>query len=160
MARDIITVSLLADSHVDLAALQTWFEAEWPAWYGPGGPGNAAADLRMSSNRRVIPIAVVAHLDGTLCGTAALKPRSVETHPHLSPWLAALLVGRRFRRKGVGYRLIAEIEQLAAELGYPRLYCATATAGSLLARRGWHRLPRLAGERDVVWVKSLGRADS
>lgn len=154
---DRITVTLLADSPGALPTLQTWFEAEWPDWYGPGGPGNAAADLRRSSNRRIAPIALVAWLDGTLCGTAALKAQSIASHRHLSPWLAGLLVGRRFRRKGVGGRLVDEIERLAAGLGYPRIYCATTTAGSLLARRGWHRLPRIGQEREGVWVKSLER---
>jgi hypothetical protein len=33
--------------------------------------------------------------------------------------------------------LLAAIEQLAQCMGYKRIYCATATSSSLLARGGW-----------------------
>lgn len=152
-----VTTSFLADDAVALPVLQSWFQSEWRSWYGPAGPGNAAADLRATMNRTVLPIALVARLDGELCGTAALKGESVATHRHLGPWLAGLLVGPRFRRHGVGGVLINEIEMLAARMGFRRLYCATSTMRSLLERRGWHRLAGGPGDGEyTIYVKSLG----
>lgn len=150
-----LDIRLLADAPEALPVLQTWFESEWRDWYGPAGPANAASDLRRACNRGVLPIALVAFIDGEACGTAALKAQSVASHAHLSPWVAGLLVGRRFRRRGIGGRLLDEVESLAASLGFEHLYCATATARSLLERRGWLRLAGPPGPGGaVIYVKT------
>ncbi len=152
-----IAIKRLADDQAALPTLQTWFESEWPSYYGPTGPGNAAADLRRSMNRTTLPIALTAYVDGELCGTASLKTESVATHQHLSPWIGALVVARRHRRKGVGARLVAEVERLAAELGFQRVYGATSIQTSIFLRQGWHRYPGgpQTDARVVVYVKPI-----
>lgn len=139
-----LRIELLADHPEAIPVLREWFVREWPAYYGPGGPGNAEQDLRTSSGRDALPIALVALLEGEVCGTAALKTHSVTTHAHLTPWLAALLVIPRFRRRGIGERLIGAIESLARERGCRRLYVGTragpGTPESALRRRGWELL--------------------
>ena len=45
--------------------LVRWYVAEWPSWYGPGGRGDARADLAAASHcRDSLPLALVA-LDAT-----------------------------------------------------------------------------------------------
>ncbi len=142
-----VQIELLADHPEAKPQLRAWFEDEWAPYYGPGGPGDAERDLENSSKRDALPIAVVAMMNGEVCGTAALKRESVTTHPHLSPWLAALLVARRLRGRGIGDRLVAAVEALARKSGFDHLYAGTSTArdggqddvtlASLLVRRGW-----------------------
>ena len=66
----------------------------------------------------------------------ALRAESIDSHRHLTPWLAALLVAPEHRRRGIGTALIAAIEDEARRLGHGRLYVGTDEAG-LVERRGW-----------------------
>ncbi|MFX0202147.1 MAG: GNAT family N-acetyltransferase, partial [Candidatus Hodarchaeota archaeon] len=115
-------VGLLADHPQAIPILKEWFEREWAPYYGPDGPGDANKDLLDSCSRDELPVTLVAISDGEVCGTASLKAESVTTHKHLTPWLAALLVAPKFRRLGVGERLIAAIEEKAKQLGFHCLY--------------------------------------
>lgn len=136
-----VQIALLADHPEVLPALTDAFERAWAPYYGPEGPGSAEKDLVASCNRDRLPLAIVAFWEGTLCGTAALKAESVSTHTHLSPWLAALLVLPAYRRRGIGERLIAAVEDKATHLGYDTLYVGTGegsgTPESVLRKRGW-----------------------
>ncbi|MCG8490272.1 MAG: GNAT family N-acetyltransferase [Sneathiellales bacterium] len=136
-----LQIDLLADHPEAIPILTAWFEREWTPYYGPEGPGDAESDLRQFCNQTELPIAFVAILDGEICGTAALKQESVTTHPHLSPWLAALLVTPEFRRQGIAERLIEAIEKKAKELGFHTIYVGTGegsgTPESALRKRDW-----------------------
>ncbi len=115
------------------------FEAEWPAWYGPGGPGKADADLQAFANGQgALPVGVVAlGPQHQPLGLAALKATSVPSHSHLSPWAAAGYVAPAWRRQGVGALLLKALLSEASRLGYQTVYCATSTSESLLVRQGW-----------------------
>ncbi len=131
----------LADAPAAVPILTEWFIAEWGPYYGPDGPGDAETDLAACCNRDELPIAVVAlDADQNILGTAALKPYSLETHRHLSPWLAALLVAPEHRGKGIASALIAAIEDEARGRGLEALYSDTASGSTLLERRGWQML--------------------
>ena len=136
-----VRIELLADHREALPILRQWFEQDWAPYYGPDGPGNAEADLSGCCNRTELPIALVAFHDDEVCGTAALKKESVTTHPHFTPWLAAMLVGAGFRRRGIGGQLIAAVEDMARELGFTCLYVGTGegsgTPETTLRKRGW-----------------------
>ena len=136
-----LTIGLLVDYPQAIPLLEAWFEREWAPYYGPDGPGNAGTDLRASCGRTELPIAFVAIIDGEVCGAAALKTESVTTYPHLTPWLAALLVLPSFRRRGVAERLIAAVEEKARELGFGHIYVGTGegsgTPESALRKRDW-----------------------
>lgn len=137
-----LQTGLLADHPEAIPLLRTWFEREWAPYYGPEGPGDAERDLRLCCRRSELPIALVTVSGGRVCGTAALKSTSITTHPHLSPWLAALLVPPEYRRQGIGLQLIAAVEKTARRLGFDCIYAGTNTAESLLVRRGWEFLER------------------
>lgn len=140
-ALDEIEIELLADCPQTIDALRAWFETVWAPYYGHAGPGDAEADLRAACRRQGLPIALVARTGGRLCGTAALKEESLQTHRHLGPWLAALMVLPAYRRRGVGERLIAAVEALAVRSGFDRIYAGAGlgpgTPESALRRRGW-----------------------
>ena len=160
MRDDMVQIGYLADHPDLLPILREWFEREWADYYGPGGPGDAARDLAAYSGRDRLPIGLVAFRDGTPCGLAALKGESIDTHPHLGPWAAAGLVLPEYRRMGIGARLLAALESLAWELGYPATYTGTSTSASLMERSGWELVERLEyhGEDLGIYRKGNPRA--
>ncbi len=99
---DNIKIELLADNPEAIPILKELFESEWEPYYGEAGPGDAEKDIKGSNNRTELPIGLVAKFEGKICGTAALKKESVTTFPDFYPWLAALIVGPEYRKKGIG----------------------------------------------------------
>lgn len=152
-----IATALLAEHAEVIPELRRWFEAEWPAYYGAGGRGDAGADLRSFARRDALPLGVVAFRDGILCGVAALKAESISSHRHLTPWIAAGLVEPAMRGRGIGTCLLGGVQQQARRLGFDRVHCATATAETLLEREGFRLLERVLheGEKLGVYVKRL-----
>jgi len=139
-----------------LPVLVRWFVEEWGDYYGPGGPGDAEADLKAASYRDRLPVGLVAVDDNRQpLGTVALKAESVPSHRHLSPWLAALLVAPEHRQKGIGAALIAALEDEARRLGFEHLYTATDTASGLIERRGWRAFDQAPTLRGTVPVYVL-----
>ncbi len=138
---DRLIIELLADHPEALPTLKKLFESEWEPYYGAEGPGDAETDIKNSANRTELPIAVVAIVDGNICGTAALKMESVTTYPDYFPWLAGLLVAPICRRRGIGEKLIIEIEKLAKQLGYREIYVGTGEKSGMseitLDKRNW-----------------------
>jgi len=130
------------------------FKAEWPAWYGPGGPGDAQADLQAFANPNgQLPVGVVAlGPSHQPLGVAALKATSIPSHSHLSPWAAAGYVLPSCRRQGLGALLLAALLAEASRLGFHAIYCATATSESLLAREGWSQMESLVHEGHQLQV--------
>ncbi len=139
---DNLKIELLADHPEAFPMLKDLFELEWEPYYGVEGPGNAETDIRNSANSTELPIAVVALVDGIICGTAALKMESVTTYPDYYPWLAGLLVAPEYRRQGIGEKLIARIEDLAKQLGYKEIYVGTGEKSGMseitLDKRNWN----------------------
>lgn len=138
---DSLKIELLADHPEALPTLKKLFESEWEPYYGVEGPGDAETDIKNSANRTELPVAVVAIVDGNVCGTAALKMESVTTFPDYSPWLAGLLVTPEYRRQGIGEQLIASIEDLAKQLGYSEIFVGTGDKSGMsemtLDKRNW-----------------------
>ena len=143
-----VRIERLANHREYLPVIALWFEREWPSYYGVNGQANAEADLRSYANHTVLPVGIIAFCDGKPCGVAALKPDSISSRSHLTPWAGAGFVLSSFRRRGIGAKLLAGVEQLAREFGFVRVYCATSTSASLLERNGWHFVERVnhAGE--------------
>jgi GNAT superfamily N-acetyltransferase len=121
------------------APLAAAFEQEWPDWYGPGGQGDAAADLAVYANPEgALPVGVVAlGPGGAPIGIAALKAAFTPEFAHLSPWASAGWVRPDLRRRGLGALLLQALEAEGRRLGCTHLYCATITAVTLLEREGW-----------------------
>jgi len=143
----VLTVSPLVQHKDLLPLLSSWLVQEWPDWYGPGGRGDAGADLSsFAASEASLPVGFAALLDGVPIGVAALKTASLPTHGHLTPWAGAGLVLPAYRGRGVGAKLLDALVQHAARLGFLRIYCATATAVSLLRRSGWSEVESIQHE--------------
>ena len=118
-----------------------WFKKEWPDWYGPGGAGDADADLRRyAQDDALIPLGLVALCDGQPCGFGALKQQGIGSDPTRGPWAGAGYVLPALRGRGLGALLLRALVGEAQALGFERVYCVTGTAQSLLQREGWQVL--------------------
>ena len=130
------------------------FESEWPNWYGAGGKGDARKDLEAFANPEGnLPVGVIALDDAGLpVGIAALKATSIATHAHLSPWATAGYVVASRRRAGIGARLLSALLAEAQRLGFHTVYCATATARSLLEREGWSQFDAVVHDGERLFI--------
>lgn len=150
-----VTISPLIQHRDLIPLLSSWFVEAWPEWYGPGGRGNAAADLiAFATSESQCPVGFIALEKKAPVGIMALKAESLPTHRHLCPWAAAGLVLPSHRGRGIGAQLLRVLVQQAGTLGYPRVYCGTATAASLLRRSGWSELETIQHEGEAVVIFS------
>ncbi len=140
---DPIRIELLCRHPGWLPDVARWFVAQWPDWYGPGGPGDVQRDLQDFSASPdvlplgVLPLGVLALRGDQAVGAAVLKAESIPSHRHLRPWAAAGYVLPALRGQGIGAALLAGLLLQARRLGHEQLYCGTATANRLLQRSGW-----------------------
>lgn len=154
-----VTVSPLTQYREFVPLLSSWFVEEWPEWYGPGGRGNAVADLTaFATSESKLPVGFIALEKSGPVGVMALKAESLPTHRYLCPWAAAGLVLPSHRGRGIGAQLLGVLVQQASALGYPRVYCGTATAVSLLCRSGWSELETIQHEGEAIAIFSKATA--
>jgi GNAT superfamily N-acetyltransferase len=110
---------------------------EW-AYLRPGESLEARTSrLRSYMGRQGIPTAVVALDQRARLGSAMLVAKDLDTHPHLSPWLAGVYVHPKFRRHGIATALVSRIIDEARSLGTRTLYLYTASAEQFFSRLGW-----------------------
>jgi N-acetylglutamate synthase-like GNAT family acetyltransferase len=88
-------------------------------------------------NRDRLPIAWVAHANGQLLGTAALRVHELEGREDLTPWLGGVIVGSHFRRRGIGAALCAHVEDEARSREIQTLYLFTLDKQAWFSRMGW-----------------------
>jgi GNAT superfamily N-acetyltransferase len=143
----------LVEAREIIPTLAKWFVEEWAPYYGPDGPGVAEEDLMAYCNRDQIPTALVAFdAESNVVGTAALKADSVGSELGQGPWLAAFLVGKHHRGKGVGTALVEAIEREACRLGFQTIYTSTDAAEGIYRRRGWRALNQVSSLRGPITV--------
>ena len=146
---DELVIDPLAQHPEAIPTLAHWFETEWPDWY-LSGRGDALADLQDFSGLGRLPLGLVAILNGSPVGIAALKAMSIESHQHLTPWASAGLVTPELRGRGIGLRLLHALTQEAKALGFAHLYCATGTAQNLLLRAQWEALEHIVHDNQAL----------
>jgi N-acetylglutamate synthase-like GNAT family acetyltransferase len=88
---------------------------------------------------------------------ACLVESDIDSHHHLTPWLATVLVAPTHRGKGVGSALSRRATEEAEALGVSQLYLFTFDKASFYARMGWSALEqaRLAGISGTIMVRTL-----
>ena len=80
---------------------------------------------------------MVAHGNGQLFGTAALRVHDLEGREDLTPWLGGVFVGSHFRRQGIGAALCAIVEDEARSREIQTLYLFTLDKQTWYLRLGW-----------------------
>jgi N-acetylglutamate synthase-like GNAT family acetyltransferase len=91
-------------------------------------------------NRDKLPIAWVAHANGQLLGTAALRVHDLDGREDLTPWLGGVFVCSPFCRLGIGAALCATVEAEARSQEIETLYLFTLDKQAWYSRLGWRVL--------------------
>jgi predicted N-acetyltransferase YhbS len=120
-------------AHIDRVA--AWIHTEFWADKQIHTPASLAALLRDAARPDSIPLSLLALVDGEPVGTVNLVENDDDKRAHLRPWLAALVVVREQRGRGIGSRLVRKLAGLAATLGYSSMYLGTDNP-SFYARQG------------------------
>jgi predicted N-acetyltransferase YhbS len=132
-----VRISYLIEHPEYVRQLAQWLFEEWDAILGEKTPEVRIKKLNAHMNRDQLPIAWVAHENGQLLGTAALRARDLEGREDLTPWLGGVFVGPDFRRRGIGAALCATVEDAARSRGIQTLYLFTLDKQVWYSRMGW-----------------------
>ena len=104
---------------------------------GEKTPETRIKKLNAHMNRDQLPIAWVAHANGQLLGTAALRVHDLEGREDLTPWLGGVFVGSQFRRRGIGAALCTTVEEAARSLRVRLFIFSHSTSRAWYSGQGW-----------------------
>ena len=135
-----LRISYLIDYPEYIPQLAEWLFRQWDAVLGEKTPDVRIKKLQAHLNREQLPVAWVAHANGEVLGTAALRVHDLEGREDLSPWLGGVFVGPDFRRRGIGEALCATVEDAARSRGIQTLYLFTLDKQAWYSRLGWRIL--------------------
>ena len=114
-----VRISYLIEHPEYIPQLAQWLFDHWGSILGEQTPDARIEKLKAHMSRDKLPIAWVAHADGQLFGTAALRVHDLEGREDLTPWLGGVFVGSRFRRQGIGATLFTlDLQTWYSHLGW------------------------------------------
>ena len=145
-----VQISYLVEYPQYMPQLAQWMFEEWDVMLGEKTPEVRIRKLNAHLNRDQLPIAWVAHADGRLLGSAALRVHDLEGREDLTPWLGGVFVGEQFRRCGIGAALCTTVEEAARSRGVETLYLFTLDKQTWYTRQGWTVLA------PCVWHERFG----
>ena len=135
-----VQISYLIDYPEYIPQLAQWLFEQWNSILGETTPEARIKKLNAHMNRDELPIAWVAHANGKLLGTAALRVHDLEGREDLTPWLGGVFVASQFRRRGIGAALRGAVEDAARTRGIQSLYLFTLDKQAWYSRQDWRIL--------------------
>jgi N-acetylglutamate synthase-like GNAT family acetyltransferase len=135
-----VRISYLIEHPEYIPQLAQWLFEQWDFILGEKNPETRIEELREHMNRDELPIAWVAHGNGQLFETAALRVDGPEGCEDLTPRLSKVFVGSQFRRRGIGAALCATVEDEARSRKIETLNLFTLDKQAWFSRLGWTRL--------------------
>ena len=147
----------LIDCPQFLPTVSAWHHEEW----GYIRPGDTVEErqkrLKAECGHLEIPTTILALENGQPLGSVSLLEDDMDTHKHLSPWLASLFVVPQRRGHGIGGKLVTRLVEEARGLKIPRLYLYTPDAEKFYARLNWSVLERTnyAGKAAIIMAHEL-----
>lgn len=132
-----VRISYLIEHPEYIPQLAQWLLEQWGSILGEKTLEARINKLKAHMNREELPIAWVAHANGQLLGTAALRVHDLEGREDLTPWLGGVFVGSQFRRRGIGEALCATVEEAVKSRGIQTLYLFTLDKQAWYSRQGW-----------------------
>lgn len=110
-----------------------------------------------------IPCCIIATERSQPTGSASLVASDMDTHSHLSPWLASVFVHPDFRQQGIATQLINQCIDTARTCQIARIYLFTPDQSAFYQKRGWHHLESCIyhGEQvDIMYYDVTRSSDS
>lgn len=131
--------SLLADNMHFLKELAKLHQEEWGHLDRSITLEKRIKALKGAANERGIPAIYIAYEGKELIGSAGIVQHDMKDyHTELSPWLAAVFVKTKWRRKGIASLLVKHCEEKAVKESINKLYLYTEFAENLYSRMGWN----------------------
>jgi len=146
------------DEHIDaIPSLARWHHAEWFAVTPNLSVADRIAGFTARARRGSIPTGFVGLIDNRVVGMACLVECDIQSHCHLTPWLATVLVSPEHRRQGIGSALCVRATEEARRLGVSNLYLFTFDKQSLYRRLDWSALEdgSYAGRAGTIMVRRI-----
>ncbi|HKP98465.1 MAG TPA: GNAT family N-acetyltransferase [Fibrobacteria bacterium] len=137
-----------------------WIYEEWAYAF----PLRTLMDIQKTlfgrMNENEMPITLIAHDERGVLGTASLKASDMEILPELTPWLSSVFVHPDHRGEGVATALVAEIEKIARQQGFSRLYVFNPISQGVFEKLGWSVLQTVqyGGKELAILFKDIGTA--
>lgn len=149
-----IEIKILDSDEVNIQAIASWLFNEW----GRHIQGRTLEQVLERIRERVlsstIPLTVIATENGTPIGTASLASEDLDSHKHLTPWLASVYVVPEFRKNGVGSKLCKKIVKEAKRIGIRDLYLFTPDKADFYRHLGWIEIDKSKDKnKEVVVMK-------
>ncbi len=100
------------------------------------------------------PITMIALKGGKCVGTVSIYKNDFPERPDYQPWLAALYVLPKYRGQGVADRLVADMLEHLARLGYRTIYAKTEskTRYDYYIQKGWELLEAIDVEGRINYI--------
>jgi GNAT superfamily N-acetyltransferase len=130
-------VDYLENHRYAIPKLAELHHAEWLAVTPDLSVEDRVAGFEERARRGSIPTGFVAIDEDVVVGMASLVVCDIESHCHLTPWLATVLVAPGYRRRGVGTALVSRAADEATRLGVRHLFLFTFDRQSFYSRLGW-----------------------
>jgi N-acetylglutamate synthase-like GNAT family acetyltransferase len=146
------------DQHLEaIPLLAQWHQHEWGAVTPDLSLADRIRGFHARARRGGVPTGVVAVVDSSVVGLACLVAADIESHAHLTPWLASVLVAPQFRGRGIGSALAERVAAEATALSVLELFLFTFDKQALYSRLGWSHLePAVyAGRPGTVMIRRL-----
>lgn len=128
-----------------LSVCSSWNYQEWGRAAGKSEAQIAEAIGQIAQDTQG-QAARMALMHGKPAGMALFIHSDLDTHPHLTPWLASLYVSPEFRGLGIGRSLVKAIEQSAFALKHEELFLYTYHA-SYYEQIDWLNFEALEGDQ-------------
>ena len=152
-----LQIDYLENHRYAIPKLAELHHAEWRTVTPGLSVADRIAGFEARAKRGSIPTAFVAIDEDAVIGMACLVECDIESHCHLTPWLATVLVVPGYRRRGVGSALADRAADEATRLGVGNLFLFTFDRQSLYSRLGWIPLESAtyAGRPGTVMTRRL-----
>jgi GNAT superfamily N-acetyltransferase len=132
-----LQIDYLENHRYAIPKLAELHHAEWLTVTPGLSVTDRIAGFKARAKRGSIPTGFVAIDEDAVIGMACLVECDIESHCHLTPWLATLLVAPSCRRRGVGTALASRAADEATRLGVSNLFLFTFDRQSFYSRLGW-----------------------
>src|SRR5204862_2385302 len=127
-----LRIGYLIDHPEYMPQLSQWLFQEWDVILGEKTPEARIKKLKAHMNRDHLPIAWVAHANGQLLGTAALRVHDLEGRENMTPWLAGVFMGPQVVCRGTVRAARPTVAEAARSRGIQTLYLFT------LDKQAWY----------------------
>jgi GNAT superfamily N-acetyltransferase len=149
------------DVHQDaIPQLAELHHAEWLSVTPHVTVADRIAEFKERARRGSVPTAFVGLVGNRAVGMSCLVARDIESHAHLTPWLATVLVAPGYRQLGIGSALCQRASDEARRFGVVRLYLFTYDKQGFYERQGWSAFEEAtdAGRSGSIMARSHGRS--